>query len=143
MHIVIVDDNRVNVALLKALARQLSEVPSVDFTDPVPALQWCLSNDFDLLLVDYMMPVIDGLSFIEQLRLHQRGGQRCIAGLDRCRLRIVRHREVCRGARRGARGDHRAAQRGHAGRAAAGACAARPPAPGRTGYGATRCRPSG
>ena len=39
MQIVIVDDNRVNVALLKALARQLSEVPSVDFTDPVPALR--------------------------------------------------------------------------------------------------------
>lgn len=70
MQIVIVDDNRVNVALLKALARQLSEVPSVDFTDPVPALQWCLTHDFDLLLLDYMMPVVDGLSFIEQLRLH-------------------------------------------------------------------------
>ena len=70
MQIVIVDDNRVNVALLKALARQLSDVPSVDFTDPVPALQWCLTHDFDLLLLDYMMPVVDGLSFIEQLRLH-------------------------------------------------------------------------
>lgn len=68
MQIVIVDDNRINVALLKVLARQLSDRPAVEFTDPVAALDWCLSHEFDLLLIDYMMPDLDGLAFIARLR---------------------------------------------------------------------------
>lgn len=70
MQIVIVDDNRVNVALLRVLARQLTDRPCAEFTDPVAALQWCLSNDLDLLLIDYMMPDMDGLTFITALRAH-------------------------------------------------------------------------
>jgi response regulator RpfG family c-di-GMP phosphodiesterase len=68
MQIVIVDDNRVNVALLKVLARQLTDQPAAEFTDPVVALDWCLTHAFDLLLVDYMMPDLDGLTFVARLR---------------------------------------------------------------------------
>ena len=68
MQIVIVDDNRVNVALLKVLARQLTDQPAAEFTDPVVALDWCLTHPFDLLLVDYMMPDLDGLAFVARLR---------------------------------------------------------------------------
>lgn len=68
MQIVIVDDNRVNVALLKVLTGQLTDQPAAEFTDPVVALEWCLTHPFDLLLIDYMMPALDGLAFIARLR---------------------------------------------------------------------------
>jgi len=68
MKIVIVDDNLVNVQLIEALVEQLDDCQSVSFTDPVPALAWCGANEFDLLVVDYMMPGIEGIEFIRHLR---------------------------------------------------------------------------
>ncbi|MEN9452552.1 MAG: hypothetical protein RLZZ369_1611 [Pseudomonadota bacterium] len=68
MLIAIVDDNPVNVTLLKVLARQLPDTETVEFLDSRQGLAWCLANDPDLLLVDYMMPELDGMAFIEAFR---------------------------------------------------------------------------
>jgi len=68
MKLVIIDDNLVNVAVFRMLARQLSDVETVEFTDPVAALAWCRSNESDLLVVDYMMPKLDGLAFLHEFR---------------------------------------------------------------------------
>ncbi|CCG40671.1 Two-component response transcriptional regulator rpfG [Magnetospirillum molischianum DSM 120] len=38
---------------------------AVPFKDPQVGLAWCLSNDVDLVIVDYVMPKINGLQFIE------------------------------------------------------------------------------
>ena len=68
MQIAIVDDNPVNVTLLKVLAKQLADTETVEFLDSPKALAWCLENDPDLLIVDYMMPELDGLEFIKRFR---------------------------------------------------------------------------
>lgn len=68
MQIAIVDDNPVNVTLLKVLARQLPDTETVEFLDSREGLAWCLANDPDLLIVDYMMPELDGMAFIEAFR---------------------------------------------------------------------------
>ncbi|HPU53377.1 MAG TPA: response regulator [Burkholderiaceae bacterium] len=68
MNIVIVDDNQVNVTLLRAMVRQLPDTTAFAFTDPHEGLAWCLANEPDLILLDYMMPGLDGLSFIRELR---------------------------------------------------------------------------
>jgi putative two-component system response regulator len=68
MKIAIVDDNMVNVRLTEALVGQLDDCASVSFTDPVAGLAWCRANPFDLLIVDYMMPTLDGIELITSLR---------------------------------------------------------------------------
>jgi putative two-component system response regulator len=70
MKIVIVDDNPVNVVVVKSLVKQLPDCESVEFTDPLQAIDWCLVNDPDLVVVDYMMPALDGLAFIKMFRAY-------------------------------------------------------------------------
>ena len=70
MKIVIVDDNQVNVVVVRSLVKQLPDCESVEFTDPMQAVDWCLVNDPDLVVVDYMMPVLDGLAFIKMFRAY-------------------------------------------------------------------------
>ncbi len=69
MRILIVDDNPTNVLLLKRLIENLKDGHEpVCFTSSVEALAWCDNGKPDLLLVDYMMPELDGMEFIRQFR---------------------------------------------------------------------------
>lgn len=70
MAIAIVDDTPLNLTLIQALVRKLTpaETEIVTFSDPLEGLQWCSSNEPDLLIVDYMMPDINGIDFIRTLR---------------------------------------------------------------------------
>ncbi len=69
MKLIIVDDNQVNLALLRVMCRQLQDVESLEFLNPVEALAWCQANEPDLVVVDFQMPQMDGISFIKALRL--------------------------------------------------------------------------
>lgn len=68
MNIVIVDDNAVNLMLMAALARSATGVEPQRFEDPVAGLDWCRAHGADLIVVDYMMPGMDGHQFIEAVR---------------------------------------------------------------------------
>lgn len=68
MHIVIIDDNPVNITLLQHLVKQLVGATFSSYTDSAIALEWCLANQPDLILVDYMMPAPDGIAFTKALR---------------------------------------------------------------------------
>lgn len=69
MHILIVDDTTTNLKLMESLVRKLGEElrPKVE-EDPQVGLDWCRDNPVDLLIVDYMMPKIDGIEFIRRFR---------------------------------------------------------------------------
>lgn len=67
-NIVIVDDTEINVLVMEALVGKIDDCRAVPFSDPVVALDWCRQNEPDLLVVDYMMPGLDGIEFIRMLR---------------------------------------------------------------------------
>ena len=67
-HVLIVDDNEVNLTLFAALVKKLADCESSAFASPTEALAWAADNDFDLLIVDYMMPELDGIEFIRRFR---------------------------------------------------------------------------
>jgi len=68
MKVVIVDDVQMNVTLLKHVVAKLPDVEPVCFTNPLAALEWCLANDPDLVILDYMMPEISGTELTQRLR---------------------------------------------------------------------------
>lgn len=68
MNIVIVDDNTVNLMLMAALARAATGIEPLRFEDPLLALACCRERGADLIVVDFMMPHMDGHQFIEAVR---------------------------------------------------------------------------
>ena len=62
-----VDDEQLNLILIEEMAQKL-DLNVVSFTDPVKALEYLKEHPIDLVFIDYMMPVMDGLVFIEHAR---------------------------------------------------------------------------
>ena len=60
--VVYVDDNRFNIALIKAFAEEFG-INLITFLDAKKGLDYVLENDVDLVLLDYMMPGINGIEF--------------------------------------------------------------------------------
>ncbi len=66
--VLIVDDAEINLVLFQALVKRMGNSQSIMFSDALQGLAWAKEQDFDLLIVDYMMPGLDGIEFIQQLR---------------------------------------------------------------------------
>ena len=66
--IAIVDDVLPNALLLKGYAKDLDDTEAVTFTDPAEALKWCAANEPDLVMLDYVMPEMDGCAFLDRFR---------------------------------------------------------------------------
>jgi putative two-component system response regulator len=69
MNVLIVDDDRINLALFSHLLEDIPDTTIFEASNPADALTWCREHDTDLLLLDYMMPHMDGFAFLEQFRL--------------------------------------------------------------------------
>ncbi|MDP9016882.1 MAG: response regulator [Candidatus Eremiobacteraeota bacterium] len=70
--ILIVDDNEVNVRLYERVITNIPNTKAVCFTDPGEALDWLKKGAPILLVVDYRMPLTDGLEFMRQFRANRR-----------------------------------------------------------------------
>lgn len=68
MNVVVVDDTPINVTLISHLIRRHEGCVPVEFTDPQKGLAWCKEQMPDLIIVDYMMPDLDGIEFVRQFR---------------------------------------------------------------------------
>jgi putative two-component system response regulator len=68
MKIVVIDDEPVNAALLEAMLSEGGYTRVKTVTDSRLALDACLSFEPDLVLLDLMMPYVDGFTILEALR---------------------------------------------------------------------------
>jgi len=67
--VMVVDDQSTGRAILEQVVRSLDERVAVEgFARPVDAVVWATRNISDLVLVDYMMPDMDGIEFVKRLR---------------------------------------------------------------------------
>lgn len=68
-HVVIVDDSLVSGLLLKHLLNRVPGVHADSFEDPLDALARCATKPPAVVVADYKMPHLDGLTFMDALRL--------------------------------------------------------------------------
>ena len=69
MLVQIVDDNDTNLMLFEQLAlRVAADVEVATFADPLAALDACRAGVPDMIVVDYMMPGMDGHQYVEAVR---------------------------------------------------------------------------
>ena len=68
MHVVLIDDNRSNLAVFGRILRGFEESEVVAFHDPLEGFEYTLGNPVDLVIVDYRMPGMDGIEFIRRFR---------------------------------------------------------------------------
>jgi putative two-component system response regulator len=68
MDVVIVDDNPVNLTVMEHLVSRVDGASPRVFRHSEEGLVWCSEHDPDLVIVDYQMPDIDGMKFIERMR---------------------------------------------------------------------------
>src|SRR3954468_1566430 len=67
--VMVVDDQSTGRAILEQVVRSLDERVVVEgFARPVDAVVWATRHVSDLVLVDYMMPDMDGIEFVRRLR---------------------------------------------------------------------------
>jgi putative two-component system response regulator len=67
--VLVVDDAEINLVLFEALLKRMGNSESVRFSNAMQGLAWAISHDVDLVIVDYMMPELNGMDFIRQFRL--------------------------------------------------------------------------
>lgn len=66
--IAIIDDSEINLTLFSSLVLKLGDCQTEVFHESVAGLAWCSENEPDLVIVDYMMPKMDGIEWIKRLR---------------------------------------------------------------------------
>ena len=71
MQVAVVDDTQLNLTLIGKLVDRTPNARAHNFERPTTALEWCLANAPDLIIVDYMMPEMNGLEFIRRIRAHR------------------------------------------------------------------------
>jgi CheY-like chemotaxis protein len=69
MNIVMLDDERISLAVLKNHVSKVEGTRGFAFTHPTDALRWCASNEADAVVIDFMMHEMDGLEFVERFRV--------------------------------------------------------------------------
>lgn len=68
MRVLIVDDNATNLMLLKIIAQKVDGVAVEGCECPIKALELLRASHYDLILVDYVMPEMNGSDLIRAIR---------------------------------------------------------------------------
>lgn len=68
MRLMVIEDNRTNLLVLKGILQKFPDCEVEAFLDPLEAVARGETVAFDLVIVDYMMPGLDGRGVISRLR---------------------------------------------------------------------------
>ena len=66
--IIVVDDEEMVLTSLDAFLTLETDYEIFTFSSAVKALEFAKSNDFDLVISDYLMPEMDGITFLANIR---------------------------------------------------------------------------
>jgi len=66
--VLIVDDTDINLQMMGALVRRLDQTEAHGYHDPLRALEFARHTPVDVVVVDFMMPAMDGIAFISKFR---------------------------------------------------------------------------
>jgi len=72
MKALVVDDNATNVMFLKRLVERIDGCEVLAFTDPLHVRDRLHLLEFDIALVDFVMPGLNGLGLVKAIRSHAR-----------------------------------------------------------------------
>lgn len=66
--VLLIDDSTTNLAILQSIVKEIPGTNSIALTSAAPALEFMRARRFDLVVVDYFMPGINGIEFIAAAR---------------------------------------------------------------------------
>jgi putative two-component system response regulator len=66
--VLIVDDTDINLQMMGALVKRLDQTEAHGYHDPLRALEFARHTPVDVVVVDFMMPAMDGIAFISKFR---------------------------------------------------------------------------
>ena len=72
MRILLVDDNRTNLALLTKLVEKLPDCEPLPFCDPAEVLASMPGVDFDIAVIDFQMPGYNGVELLREIEMFER-----------------------------------------------------------------------
>ena len=67
LNIVCIDDNENSLFLIETICCDMN-LNVTSFLDPLEALMYVIKNSVDMILIDYMMPNLNGIEFIKEYR---------------------------------------------------------------------------
>jgi putative two-component system response regulator len=68
MKVLIVEDNRTNLMLMEMLVRKIPGCRAITYDEPSKVVNDLATIDFDIAIVDYLMPGMNGIELIQHLR---------------------------------------------------------------------------
>ncbi|MEJ1935017.1 HD domain-containing phosphohydrolase, partial [Nostoc sp. NIES-2111] len=68
MKLMIVDDNETMLTLMKGIVCRFDGCEAATFTDPAEALAACKASQYDVLMLDCLMPGMDGIGCLREVR---------------------------------------------------------------------------
>jgi putative two-component system response regulator len=98
MNAVIIDDNRTNIFSYLQIMKKIEGVEAHTFTSSAEAFAACVKSEPDLIIIDYLMPAPDGLTFITDYRKLRPDAETPIVMITADVDRAVRHRALELGA---------------------------------------------
>lgn len=89
-HVLVVDDSKVNLEIYSRVLRQLEETEVVSYLSSLQAFAWTADHLPDIIVLDYRMPEMDGLQFVEAFRRKHSGNDVPIVMITASKDREIR-----------------------------------------------------